>query len=100
MRYNFHPPTPELETCENTTDPNIKEKNKSVSVRKQTKVFYFKISEMVFNYCYNIDFAIPVVGFSIYCNVPRLSIVTLKTVIIHSEICILKACYLHDDVST
>ena len=42
----------------------------------------------------------PIVGFPIYCNVPRLNIVVTKNVILFSVIFSQKAFPLYDDLST
>ena len=64
------------------------------------KQFYCKKNEIIINYCYSKQFEIPIVGFQRYCNVPRINIVALKTVIMHYIIFSRKDRPLHNDVST
>ena len=61
---------------------------------------YCNRSPILFNYLYTTYFAIHIIYFLIYFNVPRLNIVVPKTFILHYEIFSQKVCPLHNNVST
>ena len=62
-------------------------------------IVYCNQNAILINYWNNTEVEIPIVGLSIYCNLPIFNIVVQKTVILHSAIFSNKTCPLHNNVS-